>query len=84
MSQLYKASQNPNVISALRSRATPVFSNTHMTQAVRGGGGHWHRPDLKPYPLYKYTRRYKLEDINTVIYSDYAPEYHMHLHSLWI
>ena len=52
--------------------------------ATRGGGGSWHRPDPKPYPLYKYTRRYRLEDINTVLYSDFAPEFHMHLHSMWV
>ena len=64
----------------LRPRAS-VFS---QTLAVRGGGGHWHRPDPKPYGLYKYTRRYKLEDINSVLYSDVAPEFHMHLHSIWV
>ena len=52
--------------------------------ATRGGGGHWHRPDLKPYEPYKYTRRYHLEDINTYFYSDMAPEFYLHLHSMWI
>jgi hypothetical protein len=47
--------------------------------ATRGG---FHGPDPKPYKEYKYTRRYHLEDINTVWYHDYAPEYHMHLHSI--
>ena len=59
----------------------PMPASTLM-QAMRGGGGHWHRPDPKPYKLYKYTRRYHLEDINTVLYSDIAPEYYLHLHSV--
>ena len=46
--------------------------------------GHFHRPDPKPYKLYKYTRRTHLEDINSVLYSDFAPEFHMHLHSIQI
>ena len=62
---------------------SPIFARA-STVATRGGGGSWHRPDLKPYPLYKYTRRYHLEDINSVIYSDFAPEFHMHMHSMWV
>ncbi len=31
-----------------------------------------------------HTRRIHLEDINTILYHDYAPEYHMHLHSMHI
>ena len=50
--------------------------------ATRGGGGGG--PDLKPYPMYKYTRRYHLEDINTTIYSDIGPEFYLHLHSIHI
>ena len=61
---------------------SPVFMNAAM--ATRGGGGSFHRPDLKTYPLYKYTRRYHLQDINTILYSDFAPEFHMHLHSMWV
>ena len=50
--------------------------------ATRGGGGGG--PDLHPYPMYKYTRRYHLEDINTTIYSDMGPEFYLHLHSIHI
>ena len=25
-----------------------------------------------------------MEDINTILYSDFAPEFHMHLHSMWV
>ena len=66
------------------SHQAPFLSRASQYQATRGGGGSWHRPDPKPYPLYKYTRRYHLEDINTILYSDFAPEFHMHLHSMWI
>ena len=59
----------------------PMTMSTPM-MAARGGGGHWHRPDPKPYKPYKYTRRYHLEDINTVWYNDYAPEFYLHLHSI--
>ena len=47
-------------------------------------GGHFHKPDPLPYPWYKQTRRVHLEDINTVLYSDIGPEFHMHLHSIQI
>mmetsp|Transcript_47833 Transcript_47833/g.63233 ORF Transcript_47833/g.63233 Transcript_47833/m.63233 type:complete len:148 (-) Transcript_47833:292-735(-) len=63
---------------------SPVFARASAAVASRGGGGSWHRPDPQPYPLYKYTRRYHLEDINTILYSDFAPEFHMHLHSMWV
>mmetsp|Transcript_40714 Transcript_40714/g.39318 ORF Transcript_40714/g.39318 Transcript_40714/m.39318 type:complete len:142 (+) Transcript_40714:125-550(+) len=32
-------------------------------------------------PLYQHTRRIKLEEVNTILYHELAPEYHMHLHS---
>jgi hypothetical protein len=48
----------------------------------RGGGGHWHRPDPIGTKPYVHTRRIRLEDINTTLYHDFAPEYHMHLHSI--
>jgi len=74
MAQLMRGSQG----------ASPVFARMQGVAAVRGGGGSWHRPDPKPYGLYKYTRRYHLEDINSILYSDVAPEFHMHLHSMWV
>ena len=76
MAQLMRGSQSSSPIFA-RAQASTAF-------AMRGGGGSWHRPDPKPYPLYKYTRRYHLQDINTILYSDIAPEFHMHLHSMWV
>ncbi len=47
-----------------------------------GGGGHFHRPDPKLGKPYEHTRVVALEDINTVLYHDFSPEYHMHLHSI--
>ena len=52
--------------------------------AARGGGGHFHKPDPKLGKPYERTRLEHLEDINTVLYHDFSPEYHMHLHSPWI
>ena len=53
--------------------------------AIRGGGGgHFHRPDPKVPKLYEHTRLIHLEDINTILYHDFSPEYHMHLHSPFI
>jgi ribosomal protein L20A (L18A) len=53
--------------------------NSAAAFATRGS---FHRPDPKPYGLYKYTRRTHMEDVNTILYSDFAPEFHMHLHSI--
>ena len=59
--------------------------NAMMSQAtrmtVRGG---FHKPDPIPYKEVKHTRRIRLEDINTTLYSDIGPEYHMHLRSVQI
>ena len=51
---------------------------------IRGGGGHWHKPDPKPYQPHKYTRRIRLEDINLDLYNSNAPEYYLHMHSAHI
>ena len=77
MAQLMRGSQS----------TSPVFVNAQaavVAKTVRGGGGSWHKPDPKPPQLYKYTRRYHLQDINSVMYHDFAPEFHMHLHSMWV
>lgn len=52
-----------------------------LLKATRGG---FAKPDPKPYKLYKFTRRYHLEDIQTVLYNEFAPEFYMHLHSIWV
>ena len=80
---------NPHMFMLMRARATPMLSASQnivrATQATRGGGGgSWHRPDPKPYALHKYTKRYRLEDINTVWYGDFGPEFWVHLHSIQI
>merc|ERR1719263_1321996 len=67
--------------SALRQRQGALASNA-LLAASRGGG--FHKPDPLPYPWYKDTRRVHLEDVNTVLYSDIGPEFHMHLHSIQI
>ena len=64
----------------MRGRTGFAYSSPLM-KATRGG---FARPDPKPYALYKYTRRLHLEDVNTILYSDIAPEFHMHLHSIWV
>ena len=51
---------------------------------IASRGGHFHKPDPLPYPWYKDTRRVHLEDVNTVLYSDIGPEFHLHLHSIQI
>ena len=68
----------------LRSRPA-AFTQLAKIAAVRGGGGgHFHRPDPKLGTPYEQTRLVQLEDINTVLYHDFSPEYHMHLHSPFI
>ncbi len=66
---------------ALRQRQLFV-ANQAMLNAVRGG--HFHRPDPKLGSPYEQTRLVQLEDINTTLYHDFSPEYHMHMHSPWI
>ena len=67
--------------SAMRSRLTGLPATLAKTSAVRGG---FHKPDPLPYKFQVDTKRHRLEDINTVLYSDIGPEFHMHLHSIQI
>jgi hypothetical protein len=66
----------------MRGARRGVLANNTLKATSRSG--HFHRPDPQPYPLYKYTRRTHLEDVNSILYSDFAPEFHMHLHSIQI
>lgn len=68
-----------NLVQMMRGARRGVLAQKTATR-----GGHFHRPDPKPYKLYTYSRRTHLEDINSVLYSDFAPEFHMHLHSIQI
>ena len=68
----------------LRSRAVPLSHSVMALSSRSGGGGHFERPDPKLPTEYKHTRRIHLEDINTILYHDFAPEFHMHLHSPFI
>jgi hypothetical protein len=78
-------SGSPHLYLLTKSLRTSKVVNQSISLAMRGGGGgHFHRPDPKLPKLYDYTRRYRLEDINTVLYHDFSPEYHMHLHSAHI
>ena len=52
--------------------------------AMMATRGHFHKPDPLPYPTYKHTRRIHMEEINTQLYSDMAPEFYMHLHSIQV
>ncbi len=63
---------------SLRSKGNPM----QKFIISQSRSGHFHKPDPLPYQWYNYTRRTHLEDINTILYSDIAPEFHMHLHSL--
>ena len=63
---------------AMRSRSLPLGA-----AQIRGGGG-FHKPAPKLMEPYKHDRRIPIEEINLTLYHDYAPEFHMHLHSQWI
>lgn len=79
-------SGNPHLFllaKAFRSR-TVMNKSASMMMAVRGGGGHFHKPDPKLPKPYEHTRVIHLEDVNTILYHDFSPEYHMHLHSPFI
>lgn len=65
----------------MRGRCAVLNLNNAAAAAARGG---FARPDPKPYALYKHTRRLHVEDVNTVFYNDFAPEFHLHLHSIWV
>lgn len=69
---------------SLMMRSRSGFGPNSLFMKATARGGHFARPDPKPYKLYDYSRRTHLEDINTVLYSDFAPEFHMHLHSIQI
>ena len=65
-------------------RARPGFGPLSSFARATQRGGHFARPVPKPYKLYTYSRRLHLEDVNTILYNDFAPEFHMHLHSIQI
>lgn len=78
-------SLNPHLFMLTKAMRSRTLTPRVMAVAVRGGGGgHFHRPDPKPQEPYEHTRLIHLEDINTVLYHDFNPEYHMHLHSPFI
>lgn len=66
----------------MRGARRGVLAQNTLKASSRSG--HFHRPDPQPYPLYTYSRRLHLDDVNSVLYSDFAPEFHMHLHSIQI
>jgi len=68
---------------AMRNKSG-IYAQSALAMTSRGGGGGFHKPDPKLPKLYQHTRLVHLEDMNTVLYHDFAPEYHMHLHSPFI
>jgi hypothetical protein len=78
-------SGNPHLYLLTKTlRARSTVEAVKMMATRSGGGGHWHRPDPYVPKPYVHTRRIHLEDINTILYHDFSPEYHMHLHSPFI
>ena len=61
-----------------RNKAFPALASRG------GGGGSFHKPDPPLLQEYKHTRRVHLEDVNTNLYHDHAPEFYMHLHSIHV
>lgn len=69
---------------ALRARSTLGANHLAMLSAVRGGGGGFHKPDPVPWTKPNSTRVIALEDTNTILYHDTNPEFHLHLHAMWV
>ena len=78
--QLLRLMRQRAALSSLYARQTSAVQMASISP-IRGGGGHWHKPDPKPYTPYKHTRRIRLEDVNTDLYNSNAPEYYLHMHS---
>ena len=73
-------SGNPHLYLLAKTMRSRGLSPTAL--AVRGG--HFHKPDPRTWKPYTHTRLVQLEDINTMLYHDFSPEFHMHLHSPWV
>lgn len=69
---------------ALRQRSLVGTNSSAILSAVRGGGGGFHKPDPKPWEGKSSTRVVHLEDTNTILYHDTNPEFHLHLHAMWV
>lgn len=77
-------SSNPHLFMLARAMRSKSLTPMAVQSAVRGGGGGFHKPDPKPWKPYNHTRVVALEDINTILYHDTNPEYHLHLHAMWV